>query len=197
MEAKRRRLETNLYISGLAFIFLGLWALVKVCVNIVMELIEEIAAVRAGLAEEDVDVAEIIDTLGREEFEKWVAENIMIQILGLVVFSLIVILFHLLIGRAAMLDARGKRKNCFYLGFIFLYLFIDIASYVVSIGKPDAFDWTDLLSILIESTTVFCLAVIFVSAVQLRKIRKQANADPPKEGGAVAGEGPLSQRLRR
>lgn len=164
--ARKRKLESTLYNSGLAFIVLGLWSSLKGYLMVYLQLGPEIKDYMAQMsASGEVMSAEQMEFV--ENFAFW-----LILALALV-FVALVILLHFLIGRAAMKEAKGKKKGNAYLVLAVVFIVITIGTYVASFLIPGGLESVNLEDIIFDITLLFSLIMIFSSALRLRKTREE------------------------
>lgn len=170
MGAKKRKIQSTLYNSGLAFIVLGFWSAIKGSISLFLDygtlLKDEIHKFLLSMDTEFV--AEELRQL--EDFVYMVLVGLIIGV------AVIVLLFHFFIGRAAMREGKGKKKSIVYLIVAFLYLAFNVFIYIYGIvasGSADLFDYSELI---VDLTVYFACSLIIISSIQLRRIAKQENA---------------------
>ena len=171
MGVKKRQLQTNLRIFGLAFIVLGLWTVIKFVAQTVMDylpMIREYVKQQGFAAQADQETTSFWMQFGFTVF--------------VVVLCVLIFLLHFYIGRSAMKDARGHKKNHVYLVVAILYFIFSIATYVYSFLSPDLGWQAVLADIFIDLTLYICILAIVILSLKLKKLREAEIA----EAGAAA-----------
>ena len=174
MEVQKRKLKSMLHISGLAFMVLGLWSALKGIVDVFLDYRSAIdAEVRNAMA---------WDPTFTESDLKMISSIVIFFLIALIV--LILLLFHFLIGREAMKEAKGKmkvkgksqRKGIAYLVLSIIYIIITIISIVMNFLDPSGLSIEEIAEMFFDATMIFALVMIVKSAIQLRKIEREERA---------------------
>ncbi len=155
METKIRKNLITLYQSGKAFIIFGIWDVAKFLMIYMMS------------------TPENRRLLEMEFFEDSLEEGMINWFLLFLVFVCAVYLgLRILIGFGAINEARGNRKKKLY---IVLTVFYFISSFM-SLGAIDdeqgSIDSVEVISYLIELTSLFAGVLMVVSALRLKKLYK-------------------------
>ncbi|MCR5487789.1 MAG: hypothetical protein K6F35_09725 [Lachnospiraceae bacterium] len=157
--AKLRRVEDDLNVSGMGAVILGAWGILRAVIEILTE------------------TAEFFDFGEVSPVEKKIYTALMLSfILG---FLVLVSWVHMHVGLNAMREARGKPYKKRYLIPAVIYIIALIASlslYGEDFQDEDKLD-TTIASILVDLTTIYLFIIVVRSALKIRKIRR----DMPKE----------------
>lgn len=163
MEAKIRREEDTLFLSGLAVIVFGIWGAVKIF--IIYFLNPEAWVVPADVDQDTILVHAVIMGV-------------------LIVLVLIEISLRLRIGLPAIAESRetglGKRRH--YLFLAVFYLIMDASSFlsifIVPGGMVDVAENIDEMNrfrnIIIQATSCYVFLQLIVSSLKLRRLRRDA-----------------------
>lgn len=168
--ARKRKLQSTLYNSGLAFLVLGFWSALKGCVTIFLDYRAEIES----MIREQLSIS--YKTLSAEELEMMEVIAFWMLVALVAIFVALALLFHFLIGRAAMKEAKEKKKGKAYLVFAVIYIGFVVLTYVSNIMYPESVGFYDISEIIFDVTLIFADILIIKSALQLRKIAKEEAA---------------------
>lgn len=170
MGAKKRKIQSTLYNSGLAFIVLGFWTAIKESISLFLDYGAEIQKEIHNLLL-SMDTEFVADELRQVESIVYIV--LVVLILGV---AALVLLIHFFLGRAAMQEAKGKKKKIVYLVFACIYLVFNVFVYVygiVNAGEAGMMDYSELI---VDLTVYFACIMIIKSSIELRRIQKQENA---------------------
>lgn len=150
--AKLRRYENDLNISGIGVILMGVWSLLKIIFETILN------------SEEFFDVNGLSDhTYG-----------IIIMVLFIIIIFFVIMTVHLYIGMNAIKAAKGRKhkKNYFIAAVIILLLTIlSIIDYKNKFEDLEHFD-TTLSALLVDLTTIYIFIVLIRSSIKIKQIKK-------------------------
>ena len=163
-KALLRKYEDDLHVGGIGVIIMGVWSIVKVLIEIF------------------TNTKEFFDVESDDPVEKALTIIVILVFIGAV--SVIVMYIHLYIGLNAMKAARGlKYKKRFHIVTI-IYTVISIAALITY--KEDLKDIqnidTTIASILVDLTTIYILIVVFISAINIKKLKEKLFGEPGQDG---------------
>ena len=157
MEAKLRRQQSILFISGIAFIALGAWSIVK---TFMVFLIDPSELVQHIL--ERVDSAELHSTD---------PVNFFIAILIMLTIELVLRVF---VGLSAISESRGKNR----IGYVVIALFLtagnimSTARLVIEFGDPTTL-LDNIVPGIIDLTTMVAIADMSIAAIRVKLLRRK------------------------
>ena len=162
-EIQLRRYSDNLRMAGMAYVFFGIWAIIKIIASLAYnrKFIDELAKSLEG-----------VDMTDR-------GARIALGVVFAVMF-LVILYVHLRIGIAAIRYSKGrKRKGFLFLAFIVfvitvLSVFSDIAD--KERGLVAGYDDDRLASLVVDVTVLFMYIDMFVSIHMIDKNSKEIEA---------------------
>ncbi|MBQ8468376.1 MAG: hypothetical protein IJ542_01320 [Clostridia bacterium] len=158
MEAKKRKYQSILLLSGTALIVFSMWDILKIIFSFVFSPTQQF----------------IIMALF--DFNE---QTIIYAIIIFALLALIEFLINLFIALSAKAEARGKKKSVFYLVVLCILLAVFVANFVSSliIYIPAITDILSAIDAIIMSAvsfaSIFALTEILISSIGLRKINKK------------------------
>ena len=153
MERKVLKLRSNLKISGIAIIALGIWDVIKTIIN---------AFLRKTSEESD--------------------DSVILLIMMIIIMAIVIIIsigLRIFIGYNAISEGLGKKKSIFYVVLSFFPLVMNILDCFYYFSSPIVDDYlsTIIVSLIIELTSVFVFINMIISAIRIRglnnKIQKE------------------------
>ena len=153
-KARLRRYEDDLYVSGIGSIIMGVWAVVKIIMEIFL------------------GSADIIHLEAEDQTEKVI--GIIISIVVVAALSYFVLRVHFYIGLNAMRAAQGKEYKKGYLTVTIVMMIIYILgmySYKTLFTSPDSTD-TTIATVLVDLTTIYIFVIVIRSANLIKKIKE-------------------------
>jgi len=169
LKTELRRREHTLSIIGLGVILFGLWSIIRVSMEFMLN-----PALMQGMVR---DFMEGLDPSVRKEVTVHTAKILMYTMV--LVFLLIEMGFRLYIGRSAMVVGRGKNKRGFYLvaaSFLCMLYIVSFILYAATFFIPSrsGISLSDrFVYIVIDATSVITLADMVISGIQVRILRKK------------------------
>ena len=156
-KAQLRKLEDDLNVSGTGAILMGLWSIIRVIMQVYVELKKKM----------DTELA------ANETFEKTLVVILVMLLLG--VLCAAVMMIHLYIGLNAIRAAKGMKYKKGYFAATIIFGLLTVSSldmYLEEFRKIEDID-TTIASMLVDLTTIYIFAVIIISTVKLRKLREK------------------------
>ena len=147
MEIKIRRLENNMMTLGAGIIAFSVWSLLKYAMTFFSDL---------SYTEELVGAARAV-------------------FIAIIVFvSLADVLLHLYIGVSARSEGKGKKKTPLYLILTAAVILVYVVAIVLEVYLLFTSEnyFTMVVTLLVDVTSVIIFIELFVSGVQLRRIRR-------------------------
>ena len=170
-EAKLRKYEHALVISGVGVIAFGLWSIIKAAIYFILIPMEQLSKAKAS-----DDLAEL-QALGLTD--RGIGYLIAVSIL----FALIVdFALRLYIGRSAVYDGRRLKKKRFTYVVLAILVAASLASSLlqrcIALGSGDAAVWADAMSsanvsIVVDMTSLLALIEMIIAAIMVRRLRKE------------------------
>lgn len=163
MDSRIRLYQNNLYSSGRAVIFFGLWSCVRLLLTFYTSREELLEMFESASAVNDI-------TLNKGMLF-WMTVTIIILL------SLADLLLRFYLGRCAMQEARGHKKGRLWLGVTALYTLLCLGMDLSMIQELHAAALlqdvlNDLSSLFIDLTSSLAMIIMLVSAIQLRWLSK-------------------------
>ncbi|MBE6045876.1 MAG: hypothetical protein E7221_04150 [Clostridiales bacterium] len=171
---KLRKYEHTLAISGAAVVAFGIWSVVKAVVYFIVIPLAKVGAdlrETGGVDFESIQSFEITDRgLGY------------ITAISIVLVLMIDLLMRFYVGRAAIIEGRGRKKSIFYLilaSVMIVFLGISIVRRAIVWFIPDETgimkDLMDTAGVsqILDLTSLFALIQVIVSAIMVRRLREQ------------------------
>ncbi len=156
MDAKIRKYQDILRISGKAVVLFGVWSIIRL---LVLKFFDP----------DTIEAAFINPALGIND--KGMAD----MVFDIAIITLIIdLVFRLIIGRCAVSEGEGKKRSVVYIIFAIIYVVYTIVIEVLDIVNPFRRD-IDLLYIstwVIDLTTCMAIIEIVISSIKLRKLKK-------------------------
>ena len=154
-KVKLRRYEDDLNVGGLGVVILGAWDILK----IIMQVITEV--------KNDISLEEFADE------ERTIAVVVIIAVIaGILLVALLVFKIHLYIGMNASKAAKGEPyKKGYYIGaIILLVLFVmSMFTYIDGLTDLDNID-TTIASFIVDLTMIYLLWVVISSTRKIREL---------------------------
>ncbi|MBQ3264154.1 MAG: hypothetical protein IJH07_00110 [Ruminococcus sp.] len=150
MDAKRRRLENNLYTIGTGIIAFGFWSFAKFALNYML--------------------------LGSDSYVDPAEEYRTTAIVFIWAFSALSPLVYLWIGLSARAESRGKRKRILYLimtGIIVAFSVLVIVVDLIALAYSDVGILRVIITMIIDLTRMIFLIELLASSVSLRRLRRR------------------------
>ncbi len=154
-KAKLRRYEDDLNVSGTGIVIMGAWSIVKLIMDLFLESKEYFAF--------EAD----------SKFEY--AFGVTFVLIFVAIISLIVIKIHLYIGLNAIKASKGREhKKGYFAGsvIILIIMVLCLLFYIEKFQDIDNID-TTISALLVDLTTIYILAVVVISTVKIKKLRKK------------------------
>ena len=162
-----RRAENTLMVVGLGIILFSAWSAVRTVGLVLLYRTKILTIIKESLGEMD-DVPISDNTLF----------GILLAMVG--IFLLFTIALRLFIGLSAMAEARGKRSGIFYILLTVFLIWVNIHFTIDTFLKVVATPAVDyelesptFAGVFIELTSVVMMIEMVISAVRVRKYRKQ------------------------
>lgn len=160
IEIKLRRYKNNLAIGGRGYIIFGVWAVVKLLMELSMG---------------EVTFSYLIEEIVKNGVDRLFA--IIFTTVFLVFLFAIIINIHLMVGKNAVRFGKSQenRKRFYiYTSIVALANIIGIITYPVGIMTGlTTFSLTFIASLLVDLSVVFILTDLFYSALMIEKLIKQ------------------------
>ena len=150
-KAKLRRYEDDLNVSGTGIVIMGAWSIVKLIMDLFLESKEYFA------------------------FEADSKFEYAFGVTFVAIISLIVIKIHLYIGLNAIKASKGREhKKGYFAGsvIILIIMVLCLLLYIEKFQDIDNID-TTISALLVDLTTIYILAVVVISTVKIKKLRKK------------------------
>ncbi len=154
-KAKLRRYEDNLNVCGYGVIILGAWDIMKVIMQLLMELKDTF---NFEMSKDDQAVAALV---------------IAVIVAGFLLVFFLIFEVHLFIGLNASRAAKGLPHKKGYLAAAIILLMLTIAgmaSYIDEIKDVENID-TTIASIIVDLTTIYILATVVSSTSKIKKLK--------------------------
>ena len=149
MKAKLIREETALSISGMAVMAFGLWTIIRVVMEILINMGPVIEASK-----------------GSDEFIVYIIVCVI-----MIFASLIALGLRAYIGLSARSFGRGKDKGILFIIVTGIVIFIDTAALVYSFFQSLDLAISDIAAIFVDLTSLFALVRVMVAAISVRAYR--------------------------
>ena len=170
-QAKLRKYEHTLAISGVGVMAFGIWSVIKAAIYYILVPVKEV-----GRAFYDMTMLPDEAAVFSDKSYGYLA------ISGIMLFLLIDLLLRLYIGRAAFQDGRKIRRR--RITYVIAAMFVTVGAIASPIleffafGSDTASEWNQMVdtgsvSVIIELTSLLVLIELIVSAIMVRKLRKR------------------------
>ena len=173
MDVKIRKAQTNLVSAGVGILVFAVWSVVRTTIFYFS------------------GESTLLDGVPEDA-----RTNLLIKIttiIMLVIVTLVDLLFRVNISRSAIAEGKGiKKRNGYLVCAMFLVLVYSagIAIYAVGIaGKIDDFEilkMDTLITLIVDSTSLYILLLMILSAFRLRKLLQQQNIQQQNTGAQTA-----------
>lgn len=154
---KLRRYETNLRISAVGVIAFGGWNFLKTLLLILLN------------PQSIIDAADLSEG----------ASGLLYIVYIIMIIAVLIDLgFRLFVGLSARKEANGKKKSIAYLiitVLLIIFSLIGLVSVIASLGSSSTFD--TIVMLIVEATSLYASLELFVSAILVRRLRKEPSAE--------------------
>lgn len=164
MRENFRRYQDTLRILGSAVAMFGCWSLVKVLLWLILSWKSELSTL-----------------------DQYTGLKIIIYVFLGILFAIIIasLFIRLYIGMSAIADSQGKRKRPIYIILSIIIAAFDcysMGSYLfASISSGEFFNLTDIISAIVDITSVIILIEMIIYSFKFRRIRKQLESEAAHE----------------
>lgn len=151
-KAELRRYEDDLSICGMGAVIMGVWSIVRICMQFVLNPPD------LGISDEDPETAIFV---------------MLFMSIGATLVLVTILCFHLYIGINAMRVAHRKKYKKKYFAVTIAALVINVLSmisYKDSFSDLEHID-TTIASMLVDLVTIYTLVIIIRSELKIRKLR--------------------------
>ncbi len=152
-----RKYEDDLNVSGMGFIILGAWDVVKVIMQIL------------------TGPEEGFDLQIESEEDKAIAIGVVAAVLvAVLLISFLIFQIHVYVGRNAMRAAKGQNyKKGYYKGAVILLvlLALSMTTYIDDVKDIENID-TTIASMLVDITTIYTLVTMIISTRKLKQLKR-------------------------
>ncbi len=156
-KATLRRYEDDLNVSGIGVIILGAWSVLKVFMQLILEI------------KEDISFKEI------EDGQRAIAIGVFVAMIAVIILIFFLIFkIHLYIGLNAARAARGEPyKKGYYKGAVILLVLsvFGLSAYVNDLKDIENID-TTIASFIVDLTTIYILWTIVSSTRKIRAFKE-------------------------
>lgn len=160
-----RRCRDNLYYSGRAVLWFGIWNMVKVALQIYFN---------KGWS------SQIIDEEAFQALSEFIDPESLLIIMEEIMFLIFAgtdMLIRAFIAVNAMKAGKGKKHKKAYVVVAALYVALSVGAYIYSmfyyINNVEEAGSTSMVSLIIEITSLFAMVMIIVSASKLKGLKKR------------------------
>lgn len=171
-QRKLRKYEHSLVVSGLGIIIFGAWNIIKAVLFFVMTPADQLAATMTAEQKESFGFTGFSNT------------NIaLIMFVGILIGLLVSLAVRYYIGRTAIQEGRRIRRRSRLYIILAILLSMSLAysivrgAYIKLTGVQDAtlgvFEHTSV-SVFVDITSLLCLIEMIISAIMVRRLRKEA-----------------------
>ena len=162
IDIKIRKYKNNLAIGGKSYIIFGVWAIVKMIMQLTM-------------TEGDMNLDTMIDQTMQEGMDRAFVEGVYIIVFAIIMAF--IMLIHLMVGRNAVRFGRGHNNRKRFYIYTSIVALINIVSFVIyPIGIKNGtvpVDETLIASILVDLSVAFLLVDLFYSAIMIEICTKK------------------------